>query len=286
MQRTLGILAALMVVAVGSNARADANTLPHELFDDDLAHAPGSKEGRAGIEDIARLCNYSEFMRSGPRPQDIAACQKGVERAVAAGTAVSPDALRKLNDKKLGYGARLRVYDVLSRVADVRVLEPLVDALERTDRDPTDRDPIRLTLARISYASVGETSGVGSDRPDLATQVAAWRSWLATHRGMSRSELLADRIAEARARAVDADPEAAFVAARFLAQRKETQREGVDALQAILERPNLPSEVPPPVRRLLQRIAPAPAKKPSPSQKAPEEKQQNAAPDMKLRTFS
>ncbi len=218
MQRTLGILAALMVVAVGSNARADANTLPHELFDDDLAHAPGSKEGRAGIEDIARLCNYSEFMRSGPRPQDIAACQKGVERAVAAGTAVSPDALRKLNDKKLGYGARLRVYDVLSRVADVRVLEPLVDALERTDRDPTDRDPIRLTLARISYASVGETSGFGSDRPDLATQVAAWRS---------RRSLLgpAKGNPARRGRCAPGDPRAAEPSERSSSARSKTPPE-------------------------------------------------------------
>jgi hypothetical protein len=261
MQRTLATLAALVLVTLGANSRADSNKTP--LYDDDLARAEGSKEGRAALEGIARQCEYSIYMRSGPRPQDIAACEKSVARAVAAGPSVVPDALRKLNDRSLGHGARLRTYDVLARVADVRVLASLVGALERSERDPTDRDSIRSTLARISYAKPGEVSGLSADRPDLAAQVAAWRSWLAGHRDMSRAELLEDRIADARAHVADPDVETAFIAARFLAQRKETEREGLAALEAIRDRPNLPGNVLPTVRKLIQRIAPATAPAPA-----------------------
>jgi hypothetical protein len=282
MQRTFATLAALMLVTLGANSRADPKAKSPELFDDDLARAEGTKEGHAAIEAIARQCEYSMYMRSGPRPQDVAACEKSVARAVAAGPLVVPDALRKLNDRSFGYGARIRMYDVLVRVGDVRVLEPLVGALERSERDPTDRDSIRSALARISYAKVAEVSGLSVDRPDLAAQVAAWRSWLVDHKGMSRPQLLEDRIADARAHVGDPDVETAFIAARFLAQRKETQREGLTALEALLERPNLPSEVQAPVRHLIHRIAPAPepAKKPSPAPPAPAKRPSLVPPEL------
>jgi hypothetical protein len=293
MQRTLALatLAALLLAAIGSNSRADSNTPPPRLFDDDLARAEASSEAVAAIDELVQKCEYTRHSRSGPRPDQIAGCEKSVARAVAVGPSIVPIALRQLNSQSMGYGARLRTYDVLARVGDVRSLESLVIALERTERDPndrTDRDFILHTLARISYAKVGEVSGLGDVRPDTTAEVAAWRSWLGEHRGMSRSQLLDDRIADARAHVGDPDLDTAFIAARFLAQRKETQHEGLALLDALLERPNLPNEAPARIRTLIRRIAPAPApaKNQSPAPKRPEEKPRNSAATTTTRAYS
>jgi hypothetical protein len=272
-------VAALLFTVMGSVARAEQESPPAKLYDDELAHLDGSKAARAAIEEMSKQCDFSVFSRSGPRPSQIEGCEKSVARAVAVGPSVVPDALRKLNDRTMGYGARLRTYDVLARVADVRSLEPLVLALAKTESDAHERHQILATLGRISYAKLGESTRFGSEEEPSST-TAAWRSWLVDHRGMSRDALLEERLTDARAHTGDPDSDTAFIAARFLAKRKESQREGLVALQDLLQRSNLPENAASAIRYLIQEIAPPPAKKEL------EPKQQKAAPNSKVRSLS
>jgi hypothetical protein len=245
-------LVALTFALTGSVARAEEDAPPAKIFDDYVAHTEGSRAARAALEDVAKSCDFSVFSRSGPRPSQIAGCERSVQRAVAVGPSVVPDALRALNDDELGYGARIRTYDVLARVGDVRSLESLVTALGKLPDEAPDRAHVLNTLARISYASVGEMAPFSEKDPEPKEVTAAWRSWLDAHRGMSQGELLSERLANARQHAADADIETAFIAARFLVQRKATEKEGIAALKNLLGRSNLASAAADSIRELME----------------------------------
>jgi hypothetical protein len=270
--KTTALALACLALVATSARRAGAETEEPLLYDDYVAHTEGSAGTRAALEDVGKSCDFSVFSRSGPRPWQVASCERSVARAVALGPQVVPDALRRLNQSSLGYGGRIRTYDVLARVGDVRSLESLVLALPKAD--PNEADLISSTLSRISYASVAESTPFEHDHdsPDAAALTTLWRAWLKDHRGMSRSALLDERIAQSRARVADGDLETAFIAVRFLCQHKPTAQEGVAAARILLDRPQLPSEAEESLREFIKSTAYEPAKK----GRLPKEQLQNA----------
>jgi hypothetical protein len=234
--------------ATASVARAEQTPPPTpaaaKLYDDYVARTEGSGAARTALAEMVRRCEFSEMSRSGPLPGQVAGCERSEHQAIGVGADVVPDALRMLNADDLGYGVRSRVYDLLARVGDLRALHPLVEALAKIaageNEGGADQDFIAQTLARLSYAKVGERAPWSQDDEDPKGVAAEWRSWLKEHSGMSRAELLRERVTDARAHVADGDAGAAFVAARSLLQQPATRGEGLVALRSLLHRPNLP----------------------------------------------
>jgi hypothetical protein len=267
----LTLMALLVCTAEGAWAEDGAPPVT-KLFDD--TPSEGSRAG-ALLDNLTRDCSYSPFARVGPRPSDVARCQSAEQKAIALGPSIVPFALARLNSANLNYGVRVRTYDLLARIGDPKALEPLVAALEKLDaahQASHDRQLILSTLTRISYARVGErfgarvyeTWGTNGGLPESADMTAAWRSWIDQHKGMTRAELLDERIADARQHAADADVDSAFAAGRFLSEREETRREGFAALRAMLTRPNLPEQIASLIRAIIGAPPPAPKTAPPP----------------------
>jgi hypothetical protein len=185
------------------------------------------------------------MLRSGPRPEDVARCNRAEKGAIALGKASAQAALAALDLREQNYGAESRLYDVVARVGDIGVVELLVHALEILARpEGESRRPdamaIEPVLQKLTFAAIGEKLPWEVNLlPDLNVQSRAWRSWLAEHASMDRDELLAERLVEERPHLADANVERAFRAATFLLDQPVSRDEGLAAMSVLAARPGI-----------------------------------------------
>jgi hypothetical protein len=238
---------ALVLSAGAANASVDGH---YKLFDVDTRGIDSRvKEAIAKVE---KDCTYSMFSRIGPRPGEVAKCNKAEENAVSMGPAAARQALLRIDSEKTEHSARWRLYDVVARVGDLSVVETLVKGLESAQLHGIDSErhyetnQIVQTLRTLTYADPKGTPAI------------QWRAWLEAHKGATRSELLAERTDLARKQAAGTDFEQATTSAYFLAMQPTTRREGVSALEKIMERELTPSQKAR-IQSLLRQVPKAPA---------------------------
>ncbi len=238
-------IAAFFAVAAASVA-ARADTAPGDpsttLYGDArLTYQHDPAPARAAARKVAESCAYSPFARIGPSAEQRRRCKAASDGAVAVGPDASRALLETLDDPGTPRTAAFAMYDLVGRIGDAAVAEPLVRALERiaSGRFAARRfevGAVAAALATLTYASVGERAPWAATRFDDGESARAWRAWLAAHRGADRAAWREERIADARTHAADPSLERAYLAAAFLAGRAETRGEGVDALRKLLRR--------------------------------------------------
>jgi hypothetical protein len=220
----------LLLVAGG----AQASSQVRPLFD---VNARGiESQVKAAVEKMEANCEYSMFSRTGPRPAEVARCNRAEEKAISYGTPAARMALARLDSGHVDYSATYRLYDLVARVGDLELVEPLVRGLERLEK------PAYSERADESHAIVRTLSTLTYAKLDSKQPAAAWRVWADAHKGKTRAELLDERVAAARVEAATPTFTAAIAAARFLAQQPATRQEGRVALESLLRRELTPSE--------------------------------------------
>jgi hypothetical protein len=239
---------ALVLSAGAANASVDGRD---KLFDVETRGI--DSRVKEAIEKVEKDCTYSMFSRIGPRPGEVAKCNKAEERAVSMGPAAARQALIRIDAEHGPHSAsRWRLYDVVARVGDLSVVETLIKGLETTElrgigfERRYEAQQIAYTLRTLTYADPKGTPAI------------QWRAWFEAHKGQTRGELLAERTDQARKQAAGIDFEQATTSAYFLAMQPTTRREGVSALEKIMER-----ELTPPqksrIQSLLRQVPKAPA---------------------------
>ena len=223
--------AALMVMTLGAGAVAHASaSRSGELFG--MSSERPTAEVQKAVEQMQRDCTYSEFSRIGPRPAEVARCNRAEGKAVALGAPAARWALHRI-DGGMETFRSWRLYDLVARVGDLSLVEPLLHGLEqltaRSDSPRTsERRSITTALQTLTYAEL-----------TIDAEPAAWRAWVDAHRGLARAQLLAERVATARVQVNGVDRQPALTAARFLAAEPTTLSEGAAALQTVLRRADL-----------------------------------------------
>jgi hypothetical protein len=243
------------------DASTDDNTHLHLYHDARLG--PVSQEARKAVAQIALACSYSPLSRIGPSPRERQLCDKATTQASALGADAARASLQALERADTPTGARYRLYDVVAQSGDPALAEPLATAIDRVKTQAFLFDEsfaIEHTLQKITYASVGDRAPWVPLQPDGAQRdrAEAWRRFVAQHRGQSREQLRAERLADARAHKSDGDAARAYFAASFLAAQPDARDEGRAALTALLGRGDLPRGAQSSVRSVLESLA-APA---------------------------
>lgn len=226
------VMVAVGMLLTAGGAHASSEVRP--LFD---VNARGIESRvKDAVEKMEAQCEYSMFSRIGPRPGEVARCNKAEEKAISQGAAAARMALVRLDSGHVNYSATYRLYDLIARVGDLDVVEPLVRGLERLQKPAfaeraDEANAIVRTLTTLTYA-----------RLDAKQPATAWRAWAVAHKGKSRPELLEERIAASRVEVATPSFTQAIAAARFLAQQPATRAEGRVALELLLSRELTPSE--------------------------------------------
>jgi hypothetical protein len=245
-----------VLVALGGAARASSEHF-YRMYD----VAPASLDPRA-VEAAARVaqdCNYSMLSRIGPRPEEMLRCNAAEEKLVALAASGARAALAALDDENVGHGARARLYDVMGRIGDLALVEPLVRGLEREEAaglgNPRqmERSYIATTLTALTYAELKGTPAI------------QWRAWLRAHPAPSRAALLAERAAEVDKMVASGDYSEVFQAAEFLGSHQATRARARKIFESLLTRTELDYDQRRALHRALDRLplpAPTAAAKP------------------------
>ncbi len=239
---------ALVLSAGAANASQDGY---YKLFDVDTKGI--DSRVKEAISRVEKDCTYSMFSRIGPRPGEVARCNKAEENAVSLGTPAARQALARIDNKDTEHSARWRLYDVVARVGDLSLLETLVGGLEvqakhgMTGERQYETQVIAQTLRTLTYADPKGTPAI------------QWREWLNAHKGQSRADLLAERTSEARKIAEGSDIDQAALSANFLATQPTTRHEGVSALEKLLTRGEITQQQKNRIQSFLRQIPKAPA---------------------------
>lgn len=252
----LGSLISLVGLLFSASAFAEN---PVDLFANHGVASPSDQAEAAkvqrAVQRIGDLCDAPEGLREGPSAYEAAQCERAVKEAVQMGSKIASAALSQLDDHRVPHYARAKLLDALARTGEIDTAGALVQALERVaDRrankmsatSTIDEGQITEILERITqYAPVESipwepTSEISSD--DTAKTVKAWRAWYDSNKTKTRAQLEKDAIEQSRGRVNDSSLKVAFVAARRLAEIKQSRAEGIKALQDLLKRASLTDE--------------------------------------------
>jgi hypothetical protein len=180
---------------------------------------------------------------------------------------VAAAALKALDDSEYPFEMSFRMYGIVGRAGDLTMVEPLVAAIEKMESVRSRRielPTLESALSDLTYAPIGQRAPWQDweepSRKRVATEAAAWRSFMTAHPTLDRAALLAERLTDARAHLDDADVNRAYFAALFLTKSPDTQEEGRKALQALVERKRLPPGAREEIREVLRRLKPANSK--------------------------
>jgi hypothetical protein len=257
----------LCIAAGGARAGKENDAFP-KLFDPPSSFSHGAEEA---VKKVEGGCSYSMYSRIGPTDEQLERCDRAMSKAITGGPEVARAAIAAIDTYATSRTSRHRLYELVARTGGVAMVEPLLEALDRANHAARTRKgeswSIVSALRQATYASLGDRApwgGADELRPE------AWRAWWAPRQAMSREQLLADRITEARGHESDAKIEIAFVSARFLAGQSETRAEGVAALRTLLARKSedyvhemiqqtleqLPKPAPPPAKVVAEKGEP------------------------------
>jgi hypothetical protein len=239
--------AAATVFATGT-ARAGGDDTAERIFDDaGFDPRPDANVNRE-IAAVIKHCAFEEMSREGPRPGQVAACNGAVERLSKRGPAATGPVLAALDRYAGRDSRRSRLYDVLARTGDTRLIEPLVNAMARITTRKLDGRAYEIgfmneALIELTRAPVGDRVpwvqvAARSQRRDQMDLVVDWKLWAADHAGKSHAELVAEAFADARAHSADSDPARAYRAVRYLLKYDPANALGV--ARALAKRSDVP----------------------------------------------
>lgn len=243
------VLAAAALCALAPRAHASLEGR-YRLFDVDDRGI--DKKVRAAIAAVEATCTYSLYSRVGPRPSEVARCNRAEADAVALGPDAARMALVRI-DQGTGPGAMNRLYDVVARVGDLRLVDTLIRGLEENERHGLagirryETPLIVRVLSTLTYAELNGTPAI------------QWRAFWDAHHDKTRAQLFALRLAEARVQVAADDVEVATSGARFLAEQPLTRTESRRALEALLRREGLTELQRAHIQDILRRIPTGPA---------------------------
>jgi hypothetical protein len=219
------------------------------VYDDAGFEAPKSKALAHEIASVQATCDFNELSREGPRPGDVVACEAAVSKVIHRGSAAIGPVLAALDSPQTQGSARRRLYDVLARTRDTRLIEPLIRGMARIATRELDARmwevrAIHDTLLAITHAPIRETLPGRKERRTTSHRtsidmVVDWRLWLADHEGKSHEELVQERLTNELAHAEDPDRHRAYRAVSYLL--RERRAEGIAAGRKLLERPEVTS---------------------------------------------
>jgi hypothetical protein len=200
-----------------------------KMFDVDPSSI--ERNAREAVAKMDGVCTYSQFSRLPPRPETMRECNAAEQKVVALGVAGARAAMAHLDEEKTPSMVRNRLYDIIGRSGDVRMIESLVVALEReaaTPQNPRnwERYAMVRALQTLTYAELPGTPSI------------QWRIWFDEHKGQSREQLFAARAAESR-ESLDKPISMASVGARWLLAQASTRNEGAQALGRLFARADL-----------------------------------------------
>jgi hypothetical protein len=247
--KKIGFGVAVAVVLASAGAAQAEDLRVHRVFGDAGLGSPDSAMV-AETAAVEKDCAFNVMSRRGPDPEDVAVCEVAAAKLMKRGAAAAPAILASLDKPSVGYHAKQRLYEVLAQTHDTRMVEPLLRAMARIASGRIDvREPeIRMidrALAELTRAPVTDEipwlrGTAHSDHYRAIQRTFDWRLWHEDHRGVSHQKLAADRLADARAHADDANTARAFGAVGYLLHYEPT--EGYGAAQALLDRGDVPDE--------------------------------------------
>lgn len=220
MNTRLVVLALSLLAAPRARASADR---PYPLYDVDAAKLEPS--AKAAVEEASRVCTVSTMSRMGPSPGAVAACNAATGKAIALGTPAAYAALAALDTGDPTARAIASLYDIVGRSGDLALVEPLIRALEREDKQGLgnprqfERNLIADALAALTYTELRGTPAV------------QWRAWSNEHPNPSRATLRTARLAAVEVQIATGRVEEIVEAARFLA----TQPGGATRARVLLD---------------------------------------------------
>lgn len=242
-----GLVVALTLASAGAAHAEDLSR--HRVFGD-VKVGPADSAALAESAAVEKACSFNVMSRRGPDPEEMAACEAATARLMKRGVAAAPAIFASLDKDKVSYHAKQRLYDLLARTHDTKLVEPLIRGMARIasrnlDAREWETGMIHRALGELSRAPVNESAPWAqatrrSSQADAIAQTIDWRLWHEAHRGVSHDKLAADRLADARAHAADKDTARAFGAVRYLLEHEP--KEGLAAAQALLEREGLPDK--------------------------------------------
>ena len=141
MRRGLLAVAAAALALGGAGAAQAENKLPAgetSVFRDaELGRS--SPAAKWEVTRVQKDCAFHVMSREGPSMAEMTRCEAAVSKLVRRGAAAAPAVLAALDDEKTEWGPRHRLYDVLARTADARLVEPLIRGMARIEHWWTDR---------------------------------------------------------------------------------------------------------------------------------------------------
>lgn len=251
MRRLMGLAALTGALAFTATAQAGEDVGPaFRVFGDASGLPASTKAAAAEVQNVTKRCDYHEYSRMGPSPEEIAACEAAVARMVKHGPAMIAPAFAALDNRNTPTGARARLYNALARTRDMGLAEPLIKGMARiASRKLTQRSwefqLIERAVESISRADLSVEApwepGVSmSSEREALHRAFSWRMWLEKNRGRSHDELAAEALAKARAEVEDADPVKAYKAVHHLLNYAE--EEGIAAADKLQKRTDLPED--------------------------------------------
>lgn len=243
----------MVVAAIGIAGLFSAGPLsaaeraPSRIYDDAGFEASKSKALAHEIASVQARCDFHELSREGPRMRDVAACEAVVSKVIRRGSSAIGPVLAALDDPRTRWSARRRLYDVLARTKDMRLIEPLIRGMARiaTRKIETRAWEVRAindALRGLTHAPIQEILPGYKDHRATSSRgaidlVVDWRLWLGEHEGKSHEELVNERLTEELAHVEDPSLERAYRAVSYLL--REGREEGVIAGRKLLERPEV-----------------------------------------------
>lgn len=288
----------LSVVSMGRAFAEEAAPVRERVFDDVVFEEPRAQKKMIELElkSLQSKCSFQNvFSREGPPAWEVRACEAAVAVVARRGSSAISGILRVLDQDGTSFQTRRRLYDVLARTKDARLIEPLVRGMARIatrnlSRREWELSALEDALAELSQSSVHEAlPGVGqarqvSQRRRALDVVVDYRLWLDDNAGLSYEELVEKRTADELAHVNDENVERAYRAILYLLKRKNAvgieagakfgEREDVpDGLKRVLAYRLLEAKKAPVVSKGVKNQAPKPKSSPvAPVKKVPASK--------------
>lgn len=247
---SLLLVSLLGLFSAGRASAEEATPVRDQVFEDVSFEQPrSSKMIELELKAVQVKCQFSAFSREGPSPSEVRACEGAVAAVARRGPSAIGPVLRVLDGDGTTWEAKRRLYDVLARTKDTRLIEPLIRGMARIATRKLERRNWEIhvmheALLELSQAPIGETlPGVSAPRHvsqrrraiDLAVD---FRLWFDENEGLSHQQLVEKRTADELAHLEDADTERAYRAILYLLKQKNA--DAVSAGKKFIERENVP----------------------------------------------
>lgn len=251
---SLVLLTVLGLLPAGRAHAEEAAPLRDPVFEDVSFEEPRAPKKMIELElkAVQSKCVFSRFSREGPSLAEVRVCEGAVAQVARRGPAAIGAIFKALDDGNTTWEAKRRLYDLLARTKDTRLIEPLVRGLSRiTARHLKNREwelsVMQDALSELSQAPIREalpgipdTRQVSLRRRTLDV-IVDYRYWLEQNAGLSYDELVAKRTAEEIEHVNDENIERSYRAILYLLKHKNAA--GIEAGAKFAGREDVPENL-------------------------------------------